>query len=179
MSIYEGTKIHRYRDTSYHQLPAEVIISPELLSLFQNRVKKMTEDKKSPNSNSIPSWQHAEPSTIPSDSRDSLLDLAATFLLNDSVRDAPLDRKRSFLQSKGLNNDEIDKLLRVPENETPSRTKAEIKNQIPEVRMTEFENPKSSCMLNSKAVYPDSVVAERKHQGHSAAVLNGTFSFIP
>lgn len=171
-----------------------VVISTKLLSLSPHRMKRMMEDKKTPKSNSIPSWQHAEPSTIPShqplaslgsslqapsSSRDSLLHQAATFLLDDSVRDAPLERKRSFLRSKGLNIDEIDRLLRAPENKTPSNTEAEIKNQIPEVSITGFVNPKFGLMLKPKAVYPDCIIAERKQQGLSATVFSGTFSFIP
>ncbi|RAH78344.1 hypothetical protein BO86DRAFT_345519, partial [Aspergillus japonicus CBS 114.51] len=43
--------------------------------------------------------------------RPALLDQAAKFLQDDSIRDAPLDRKRTFLESKGLRNDEIELLL--------------------------------------------------------------------
>lgn len=107
------------------------------------------EDKKNLKSNRIPSWQLAEPSTGPSDqpqdspesplqtpsqSRDLLIRQAATFLLDENVREAPLERKRSFLQSKGLSIDEIERLLQTPASERPSHATAESKNQIPEVK---------------------------------------------
>ena len=107
------------------------------------------EDKKNLKSNRIPSWQLAEPSTGPRDqpqdshesplqssshSRDLLTRQAATFLLDENVREAPLERKRSFLHSKGLSVDEIERLLQAPASERPSHTTTESKNQIPEVK---------------------------------------------
>ena len=43
--------------------------------------------------------------------RESLVEQATSFLSEDGIRDAPADRKRSFLESKGLNKKEIDELL--------------------------------------------------------------------
>lgn len=138
------------------------------------------EDKKTLKSNSIPSWQLAESSTGPNDQpqdspgsslqtpsslRDSLIRQAATFLLDDNVRDAPLERKRSFLQSKGLNIDEIDRLLQTPVSNRPSSATAEIKNQIPEVKRTRLVVTKVDHMLTLRAVSFDCVIMERKHQG--------------
>lgn len=62
------------------------------------------------------------------------MEQAATFLLDENVHDAPLERKRSFLQSKGLSIDEIDKLLQTSVVECPSIATAEDTTQIPEVR---------------------------------------------
>lgn len=114
------------------------------------------EDKKSLKSNSIPTWQLAEPppgSKEPSQdspgnssgnsaqtlspSRDSLIRQAATFLQDENIFNASLDRKRSFLQSKGLNFDEIDRLLQAPVS--GSNATAETKNQIPEVNKMGYE----------------------------------------
>ncbi|RAL17803.1 peroxisomal membrane protein PEX14 [Aspergillus homomorphus CBS 101889] len=53
-------------------------------------------------------------------SRPALLDQAAKFLQDDSIRDAPMDRKRVFLESKGLRDDEIDLLLRESSGEETS-----------------------------------------------------------
>ena len=107
------------------------------------------EGKKPAKSNRIPSWQLADPSTGPnnksqdshenplqtsSPSRDSMMEQAARFLLDDTVRDAPLERKRSFLRSKGLTMDEIDRLLQASVVENPSNATAEDKTQIPEVK---------------------------------------------
>ena len=46
-------------------------------------------------------------------SRHSLLDQASQFLLHDDIRDAPRERKVTFLESKGLRPAEIDELLDV------------------------------------------------------------------
>ncbi|KAL4893176.1 peroxisomal membrane anchor protein conserved region-domain-containing protein [Aspergillus ambiguus] len=80
---------------------------------------------------SIPQWQQqhnqqqqqqqppATASTSPTSDdtpRATLIEQASKFLQDDSIRDAPLDRKISFLESKGLHNDEIDGLLGVARN---------------------------------------------------------------
>ena len=107
------------------------------------------EEKKSLKSGGIPSWQLAESSTtsddqsrgvtesslpMPPTSPDTLLKQAATFLLDDNVRSAPLERKRSFLQSKGLSIDEIDQLLQNPTTERFPSARTEDENQISEVK---------------------------------------------
>lgn len=107
------------------------------------------EDNKNVKPNRIPSWQLAEPSTgpddqpqdspgsspqTPSNSRGTLIKQAATFLLDENVRHAPLEQKRTFLQSKGLSIDEIDRLLlQAPVSERPLNATSEIKDHIPEV----------------------------------------------
>ncbi|PYH44847.1 peroxisomal membrane protein PEX14 [Aspergillus saccharolyticus JOP 1030-1] len=77
---------------------------------------------------SIPEWQKSnatpesnsssagtnEADIIATDSqpsRSELLDQAAKFLEDDSIREAPIEQKRTFLESKGLSSDEIDVLL--------------------------------------------------------------------
>ena len=77
---------------------------------------------------SIPSWQRqedtdtataaeqassqeAEEGSLPSD-RAPLLEKAASFLEEDDVRDAPIERKQYFLKLKGLTDEEIEELLR-------------------------------------------------------------------
>lgn len=92
-------------------------------------------DSEGPKSKSIPSWQRQEPSTSPkqpdnnntppqeppehepSEPRASLIENASKFLEDDSIRDAPIERKKSFLESKGLSESEIDDLL--PIQHTP------------------------------------------------------------
>ncbi|GAE00222.1 peroxisomal membrane anchor protein, putative [Paecilomyces variotii No. 5] len=79
----------------------------------------------------IPEWQKqtAEPAskesaTTPEPSKEQseagprtvLLEQASKFLEDESIRDAPTDRKVSFLESKGLRQDEIDKLLGISRN---------------------------------------------------------------
>ncbi|KAL4910025.1 peroxisomal membrane anchor protein conserved region-domain-containing protein [Aspergillus multicolor] len=75
---------------------------------------------------SIPSWQqqHSASSAPPtsdgndadSGDRSTLLEQASSFLQDDSIRDAPTDRKIAFLESKGLTATEIDSLLGVSRN---------------------------------------------------------------
>jgi hypothetical protein len=55
--------------------------------------------------------------TTTSPDRSSLLEQAKTFLSDPEIRDATTDRKITFLESKGLTNDEIDSLLGVSRNE--------------------------------------------------------------
>lgn len=94
---------------------------------------------------SIPSWQTANksaeespsptsdnaPATTASTSRQALLDQASKFLEDESIRDAPTERKVSFLESKGLSSDDIEQVLGVSRNAEPSSssTTAEDKTQ--------------------------------------------------
>ncbi|PGH23517.1 hypothetical protein AJ80_02471 [Polytolypa hystricis UAMH7299] len=88
---------------------------------------------------SIPSWQLPSGSTTPKPTtenepdksdqspEDTLLEQASRFLQEESIRDAPTDKKIAFLESKGLTNENIDKLLGVSRNldasaPTPSTT---------------------------------------------------------
>ncbi|RAH59575.1 peroxisomal membrane anchor protein [Aspergillus piperis CBS 112811] len=78
-----------------------------------------------PKPSSIPSWQQpnnaSNPNTDNSEStssptsddtsRSALIEQAAKFLEDESIRDAPTDRKVTFLQSKGFREDEINTLL--------------------------------------------------------------------
>jgi Pex14 N-terminal domain len=85
----------------------------------------MTNDSSKP---SIPEWQRSStPTESPADSpeqpdpdRSALLRQAETFLSDPAIRDATTSRKISFLESKGLTNDEIDSLLGVSRNEEAS-----------------------------------------------------------
>ncbi|MCJ1464740.1 hypothetical protein MMC07_003353 [Pseudocyphellaria aurata] len=115
---------------------------------------------------SIPSWQRgdvsSEPATpsstvrdptspsLPEDprhdsqrhlhaSRASLLHTASNFLQDDDVRDAPIERKTAFLESKGLSSLEIEKLLAVSTSEIdPS---CESKKQPVKDLQTDFTEP--------------------------------------
>ncbi|CAD6583447.1 MAG: hypothetical protein ASARMPRED_001327 [Alectoria sarmentosa] len=93
-------------------------------------------DSDGPKSNGIPSWQRQEPSTLPPqpdnappreqaeqqppEPRASLIEQASQFLQEDSIRDAPIERKKLFLESKGLTELEIDDLLGI--QHTPEET---------------------------------------------------------
>ena len=77
-------------------------------------------DGHEPKEPKTPDWQLDESSTpaqtelsssAESTSRESLLERAKRFLEDDAVRDAPRERKIAFLQKKGLQGDDIQKLL--------------------------------------------------------------------
>lgn len=77
----------------------------------------------------------------PQSNRKPLVEQATKFLSEDGIRDAPADRKKSFLRSKGLNEREIDKLLLDP----PAGTKD--KSEEPQV-LEQFLYPQKH-MLSS------------------------------
>ncbi|OJD26841.1 hypothetical protein ACJ73_01762 [Blastomyces percursus] len=88
----------------------------------------------------IPSWQlpHADSTAsnpaaadnalnedkekAESTARETLIEQASRFLEDESIRDAPTDKKVAFLESKCLNNEDIQKLLGVSRN--PEATSA-------------------------------------------------------
>lgn len=88
-----------------------------------------------PNGKSIPQWQRQEAAKDPREppkllekpapkekappSRATLLEQAAQFLEAEDIRDAPTERKISFLESKGLTSEEIQKLLGISRNTDP------------------------------------------------------------
>jgi hypothetical protein len=92
---------------------------------------------KSPKSVSIPAWQRPNktdesPSPSSDDAsattttpRQTLLDQASKFLEDESIRDAPTDRKVGFLESKGLSSDDIQQVLGVSRNAEASSTPTE------------------------------------------------------
>ncbi|KAJ5835908.1 hypothetical protein N7447_001934 [Penicillium robsamsonii] len=117
--------------------------SPSHISSECVRYLIMPDDTSKPTS--IPSWQRPNktaeespsptsddaPATTPSTSRQALLDQASKFLEDESIRDAPTDRKVSFLESKGLSSDDIEQVLGISRNAeaSSSSTTAEDKTQ--------------------------------------------------
>ncbi|KAK2777712.1 hypothetical protein FQN52_002989 [Onygenales sp. PD_12] len=88
-------------------------------------------DSSKPKAASIPSWQlpagnapsdttaapaNTETEKADSPSKETLLEQASRFLDDESIRDAPTDKKIAFLESKGLQNDDIQKLLGISRN---------------------------------------------------------------
>lgn len=88
-------------------------------------------DPSGPKKTAIPQWQQQksseEPETsdqqpsnqeipIPTSppSRATLLDQACKFLEEDEIKNAPAERKKSFLETKGLTQEEIHRLLNLP-----------------------------------------------------------------
>jgi Pex14 N-terminal domain len=83
---------------------------------------------------SAPQWQQQSPpgpaAASSSASRTELLEQASRFLEDDGIRDAPTSRKVAFLESKGLANDEIQKLLGVSRN-NHSNTREQVASSSP------------------------------------------------
>lgn len=88
---------------------------PKQISIPQWQRQGAAKDPQEPPKGSEKS-DHAEK---PPPSRASLLEQAAKFLEAEDIRDAPTERKISFLESKGLTNEEIHKLLGISRNTGP------------------------------------------------------------
>lgn len=105
-------------------------------------------DSSEPKQASIPQWQQqknaessesvdgesavpeASTTTDPPPSRAALVEQASRFLQEDEIKEAPTERKRSFLETKGLTQDEIHKLLPSP-TDTPENEEQEAGTEEP------------------------------------------------
>jgi len=75
---------------------------------------------KSPTGEAQPSDQNQNTTTDEEESRETTLEKAKKFLLEDEVRNASLEKKISFLESKGLKSEEINDLLESETEEASS-----------------------------------------------------------
>ena len=132
-----------------------------------------------PKKASIPAWQqqhhdqttptqttssspNSDTTTTP---RPDLVEQASKFLQDDSIRDAPTDQKVSFLESKGLRNEEIQSLLGVSRNaeassDTPSddgKTQPAASN---EGQSTATESSEVASPTDQKPLSPPSAPAQ-------------------
>lgn len=73
-----------------------------------------------PSSSSFQEDPQRDSQPHPHTSRASLLNQATKFLQDDDIRDAPIERKTAFLESKGLTILEVEKLLAVSPSEDAS-----------------------------------------------------------
>ncbi|KAJ6096453.1 hypothetical protein N7486_007199 [Penicillium sp. IBT 16267x] len=123
----------------------------------------MSDSKKPP---SIPAWQRqaASPAEQPSSqspspspssddapaptSREDLINQAARFLEDESIRDSSTDRKVAFLESKGLNSDEIQQLLGISRNLEATSSNASTTDD------TAQETPQTSSASSETEVTP-------------------------
>ena len=94
-----------------------------------SRATPLMSDSDGPKPKAIPTWQRQEASRVPEqpantppqepaqhqppESRASLIESASKFLEDDSIRNAPIERKKLFLESKGLTAAEINELLEI------------------------------------------------------------------
>ncbi|KAL1883619.1 hypothetical protein Plec18167_002626 [Paecilomyces lecythidis] len=127
-----------------------------------------------PKKRAIPEWQKqaaqsaskesattTEPSKEQSEAgpRTVLLEQASKFLEDESIRDAPTDRKISFLESKGLQQDEINKLLGISRNPEASSESAKSDVPVSEVK-SEASTESTSSKSTSKKLLPETVAAQ-------------------
>jgi hypothetical protein len=78
----------------------------------------------------VPPWQAGLKSTAPTEgdpeaqspTRETLIEQAKKFLEEEEVRNASTDKKISFLESKGLNSQEIQSLIGVTRHQDASAT---------------------------------------------------------
>ena len=91
----------------------------------------------------VPSWHAELKNTAPTEgnsqpqspSRANLIDQAKKFLGEEEVRNASTDQKISFLESKGLNNEEIQSLMgitRHPDASAPAPSSVSLEDNTME-----------------------------------------------
>ena len=141
----------------------------------------MSDSKKNP---SIPAWQQRQnnatsdqttsnPSPNSDDQstaseRSTLLEQASKFLEDESIRDASTDRKISFLESKGLRNDEIQTLLGVSRNtEASSDTPVEDGKTSPQAS----DNANTKASEETSSSQPPSDQIPQKPQAPASSTL--------
>lgn len=112
---------------------------------------------------SIPKWQQQDSGSSPSTSddknadygdRSTLLEQASSFLQDDSIREAPTDRKIAFLESKGLTATEIDGLLGVSRNAEASSSSSSGDNSVEEKKSTSASSTETFNPAVSKSTPP-------------------------
>ncbi|KAK2758298.1 hypothetical protein FQN54_004144 [Arachnomyces sp. PD_36] len=124
-----------------------------------------SDDKKT----SIPVWQRKstepspEPQSSPKEQGDkpeasssSLLEQASRFLEDESIRDAPTDKKIAFLESKGLRNEDIQKLLGVSRNTEATANGEESPSTTVAQSNTEAEAPTAQSSQPQATAFPSS-----------------------
>lgn len=81
--------------------------------------------------------------------RTTLLEQASKFLEDESIRDAPTDRKVAFLESKGLRQNEIDKLLGVSRNTEASSNEVSKSDATPLKETSESSTGTTTSQLST------------------------------
>lgn len=94
----------------------------------RSTVSTMSDSDPSDKKSGVPSWQSDLKETTPTEgdtepkppSHETVIEQAKKFLAEDEVRHAPVDKKRSFLESKGLSDDDIQSLMEIERHTEPS-----------------------------------------------------------
>jgi hypothetical protein len=101
---------------------------------------------------SIPQWQRqiaTENTTAEQDTplpKHALLEQAAKFLDHDDIRNASLDQKVAFLESKGLNSEDVRELL----GHLPEQDASSIGSSPPKVAIPDFPHISKNLVLTSQ-----------------------------
>ncbi|KAF9883571.1 hypothetical protein FE257_003170 [Aspergillus nanangensis] len=143
-----------------------------------------------PKSASIPSWQQPNatattkptapsPDNATGTSRSTLVDQASKFLEDDSIRDAPIDRKISFLESKGLDSNEIDKLLGVSRNPEATNTTVTAEEKTTSTPEPSSKNESNNAATSSSAPSPPSSTAPANNNMNPPPAATTTPSTSP
>ena len=124
-------------------------------------------DSEDPKPKRVPTWQRsesspsekdtakeAEESAMPDERRRTLLEDAAKFLDDEDIRDAPTERKKVFLGSKGMTENQIQDLLEQQEQDrlTPE---AEVMEDYG-IEKEDLERPNSTSASNADSEPPSS-----------------------
>ncbi|KAH1887700.1 hypothetical protein KXV51_009492 [Aspergillus fumigatus] len=144
-----------------------------------------------PKSPSIPQWQQSAAATTntgnststPSPSSDEtprseLIEQAKKFLQDDSIRDAPIDRKIAFLESKGLRSEEIDSLLAISRETDSSTNLAEGSKSTPDSTTSSTSN-ESQSPKEPSALSPISSASSPTTPAAPTATKNSTPRDVP
>ncbi|KAH2912600.1 hypothetical protein KXV75_003139 [Aspergillus fumigatus] len=144
-----------------------------------------------PKSPSIPQWQQPAAATTntgnststPSPSSDEtprseLIEQAKKFLQDDSIRDAPIDRKIAFLESKGLRSEEIDSLLAISRETDSSTNLAEGSKSTPDSTTSSTSN-ESQSPKEPSALSPISSASSPTTPAAPTATKNSTPRDVP
>ncbi|KAK8905778.1 hypothetical protein QC760_005688 [Botrytis cinerea] len=124
----------------------------------------MSDSDSEPKSPGVPAWQRrgeeeqsSEPqdAAIESPSRAAVLEQARKFLEEDEVRNASTDKKIAFLESKGLNGEDIQELLGVSRNNEATNTSiTEVKSPDPKTQPQSLTRHSPSSTQPSYAQIP-------------------------
>lgn len=101
------------------------ICFPQLAVNSLNNIRVMSDSNDDSKSASSPSWQSnpedSQQNAASQEDRDTL-ETARRFLAEESIRDAPIDKKIAFLESKGVKSEDIQALLGVSQGAEFSAT---------------------------------------------------------
>ncbi|KAF7172872.1 hypothetical protein CNMCM5623_004982 [Aspergillus felis] len=144
---------------------------------------------------SIPQWQQPAAASTNANTSNStsspssdetprsvLIEQARKFLQDDSLRDAPIDRKIAFLESKGLQSEEIDGLLSISrdaDSSSSSSSTAEGNKSTPDSTTSSASNEESQSPKESSSSSPTSSASSSTTPTAPTATKNSAPRDVP